>query len=117
MTEEANHYYLGACRVVYTKRAVENLYRDLNSLVILKDNKITERTLAQLQQLSQVRFFNSAEKPSPDITVTDVFISNIIYLGHMTATEFANRPTVTEADLAAAMTQAQNGNQSEQSES
>ena len=88
---EKKHYYLAAATVKYRKRHMAET-ADLNSLVILDTQNITQQVLGHIQQVTQVRFFRSVENPSPEINVDDVYISNMIYLGHMTEEEWAHVP-------------------------
>ncbi len=88
---EKKHYYLAAATVKYRKRHMAATV-DLNSLVILDNQLITQQVLGHIQQVTQVRFFRSVENPSPEINVDDIFISNIIYLGHMNEEEWAFVP-------------------------
>lgn len=88
---EKKHYYLAAATVKYRKRhMVESA--DLNSLLVLDTQNITQQVLGHIQQVTQVRFFQSVEQPSPEIIVDDVYISNVIYLGHMTEQEWMYVP-------------------------
>ncbi len=88
---EKKHYYLAAATVKYRKRHME-FTSDLNSLIILDTQIITQNVLGHIQQVTQVRFFRSVEQPSPEVNVDDIYINNIIYLGFMTEEEWAFVP-------------------------
>lgn len=88
---EKKHYYLAAATVKYRKRHMAAT-SDLNSLIILDTQMITQNVLGHIQQVTQVRFFRSVEQPSPEVNVDDIYIHNIIYLGFMTEEEWAFVP-------------------------
>lgn len=88
---EKKHYYLAAAVVKYRKRHMSQT-SDLNSLIILDNQNITQNVLGHIQQVTQVRFFRSVEQPSPEINVDDIYISNLMYLGHMTEEEWSFIP-------------------------
>lgn len=88
---EKKHYYLAAATVKYRKRHMAETC-DLNSLIVLDTQNITQNVLGHVQQVTQVRFFRSVENPSPEINVDDIYINNMIYLGHMTEEEWAYVP-------------------------
>lgn len=93
---DKKYHFLAACEILYRKRNIEYTRR-LNSLLVIDTPEITQHMLGHIQQITQVRFFRSVEKPSPELLVDDVYIQNIIPLGYMSEETFAKKPDVNSA--------------------
>lgn len=89
---DKKHYYLASTRVLFRKRVSEH-ERALNVLLILDNNYVRQHDMGHVQQSAQVRLFQLlGENEIKDISVYDVFIESISYLGHMTKDEFTATP-------------------------
>ena len=64
------------------KKPTNDIYSNrLNGVIYLKDKQVTTKGLAKAQQVLQLNFFR--HNPPDTVTVRDVIISNISYLGYM----------------------------------
>lgn len=94
--EERLHYFLVCGTVVYTKKdirnKVEQYQHTMNTVSNLGVYAFTATQIARAQQALQVRLMREFEDPKK-ITVRDVVINSVSYLGHMTKAEFHAKPS------------------------
>lgn len=88
---DKKYHYLAATEVSYRKRHMADKH-SINVLLVLDNPEITQHILGHIQQVAQIRFFKGVHEPSPDLLIDDIFIVNIIPLGHMTEEQFLAKP-------------------------
>ena len=91
METEQFHYYLITGEIFFSpnqdKKPTDDIYSNrLNGVIYLKDKQVTTKGLAKAQQVLQLNFFR--HNPPDTVTVRDVVISNISYLGYMDKESF-----------------------------
>ena len=91
METEQFHYYLITGEIFFSpnqdKKPINDIYSNrLNGVICLKDKQVTTKGLAKAQQVLQLNFFR--HNPPDTVTVRDVVISNISYLGYMSKESF-----------------------------
>lgn len=80
------HYHLVSGMVLFTRQnsdVVEEIY--LNTTVQTKNKTVPAKAIGQAQQGIQMLLF---KREGAEVTVTDVFIMSVSYLGHMTQEAF-----------------------------
>ena len=91
METEQFHYYLITGEIFFSpnqdKKPTNDIYSNrLNGVICLKDKQVTTKGLAKAQQVLQLNFFR--QNPPDTVTIRDVVISNISYLGYMNKESF-----------------------------
>lgn len=86
METEQFHYYLITGEIFFSpnqdKKPTNDIYSNrLNGVIYLKDGQVTTKGLAKAQQVLQLNFFR--HNPPDTVTIRDVVIYNINYLGYM----------------------------------
>lgn len=85
--EKLEHHWLIAVEV-YVQDNI-NKYtttRKYNHLILTEHKGFTLNNIAQINQASQLRY--GKEFPTEGVTIKDIIILNMMYLGYMTKSEF-----------------------------
>ena len=92
---EKKHHYLVVGEIVYTVKDTDNIHALRLNAVILgdTDDTIPARVIGAAQQALQMQFHQRMDDPS--VTVRDVVIMGMLYLGFMTQEEFQKVPNNT----------------------
>lgn len=86
------HHFLVAGNVLFVNNPSGNLgSAPLNGILITDTKDIPAASLAKAQQVLQMRFFKQVEN-STEVTVVDVVLQTITYLGEFTEEEFQAPP-------------------------
>lgn len=112
MTDEPSsnpHYYLGAGEIMFANTETSEIgVTRLNAMLTSETGNITAAELGKLQQAMQVTFFRRLdEEARKGLTVVDVVIYGINYLGQMTPDEFHNEADVSSNNQAKSSAQDQ----------
>lgn len=89
---EKKHHYLVVGEIVYTVKDADNIHALRLNAVVLGDtaDTIPARVIGAAQQALQMQFHQRMDDPS--VTVRDVVIMGMPYLGYMTQEEFQKVP-------------------------
>lgn len=89
---DKKHHYLVTGELVYTVKDADNIHALRLNAVVLGDtaDTIPARAIGAAQQALQMQFHQRMD--NPEVTVRDVVIMNMLYLGNMTAEEFQRPP-------------------------
>lgn len=98
--EKKLHYSLVATEVMVIEGDTMGSIK-LNVMLALETNHITAKDLGLVQRLAQQNFWQRRGGVSNDITIADVFIVGISYLGLMREKTFHNLPKAEELEAEA----------------
>ena len=92
-TNIKQHYHLVTAELVFKPNDQEmiNAVR-MNGVIVDEEQGIPQRLLAKAQQIVQLNFHRKIEEESANVTVVDVILLNLTYLGHFTQEEFFKKP-------------------------
>lgn len=86
------HHFLVAGNVLFLNNPSGNMGSvPLNGILLTDTKDIPAASLAKAQQVLQIRFFKQVEN-SAEVTVMDVVLQTITYLGEFTEEEFQAPP-------------------------
>jgi hypothetical protein len=100
---EKPHYYLGAGEIMFVKQAEEEVgVTRVNAMLLSETGNITAAEIGKLQQMMQMVFLRRLDdEQRANLTIVDVVVYGISYLGQMTSEEFHKEPEQPAAEEAA----------------
>lgn len=89
--ESKNHYHMIAGEIVFREGDSEivNAVR-VNGVIVDPGRELPARLLGKAQQILQLNFHQRMQ--NENIQVLDVVLMNLMYLGHMTQSQFQKQP-------------------------
>lgn len=91
MVDRKHHFLLAGNVLFQNNQSGEMGSVPLNGVLLTDRQDIPARSLAKAQQILQMRFHKNTEN-STEITVVDVVIQSITYLGEFSEEEFQEAP-------------------------
>lgn len=86
-----SHYFLIVAAISFSLPKEDDVATiSLNAIINGSTRELPVRAIGKAQQVAQLQFYE--RMLNPEITVHDVVISNIIYLGEMTKEQFEAPP-------------------------
>lgn len=91
--QQKKHHYLITAEIIFQPKDQEmiNAVR-VNGVILIDDQNLTAAVLGKAQQIVQVNFHGRMQEESQNLTVVDVVLFGLTYLGHMTQEEFSKPP-------------------------